>query len=89
MLPERQQTVLDLLQEMAVNKSVKLTNKMIARELLVRKKMFGLQKKPVDVTAVSRYLKVLKQKGFIELEEGATNRDRVIHLLIDDNQEKK
>lgn len=76
----RQQIILDLLKEMAVKNSLKLTNAMIAKELFTRKKMSGFNNKPIDVSAVSRYLKVLKQRGLLELEQGATNRDRIINL---------
>lgn len=81
MLTNRRKIVLDLLREMSVRNSLKLTNEMIAKELFSRKKMCGFNNKPMDVSGVSRYLKFLREDGLLEIEQGATNRDRVIHLV--------
>lgn len=80
-LTKRQQTVFDLIKQMSANGALKITNQRLAKELADRKGMTGFDGKPVHLTAVSRFLKILEEVGYIQIIRSKNSRENKIQIL--------
>lgn len=80
-LTSRQQVVFDLIKQMSANNALKITNQRLAKELADRKGMTGFNGNPVHFTAVSRFLKILEDSGYIKVIRGKNTRENVINIL--------